>query len=172
MNHNSHTAYHHIWFKCWAPTTTLLCSIFLPVLVRAIPCIGTDMGMCTVAYASLMVELQQDGYNSKTRESRLFEKNRAIRFVRLGTDHYLAVLYFPASACKSHPMYQVRTWECVLKHMYHSRWSYNKTATHQRWESPDFSRATKLLLIRMFGWQSLPCYALFSFQCLSKPSHV
>ena len=45
----------------WALTTTLLCSIFLPVLVRAIPCIGKDLGMCTVAYASLMVELQQDG---------------------------------------------------------------------------------------------------------------
>ena len=53
----------------WVSTTTLLCSIFLPVLVKAIPCIGKDLGMCTVAYASLMVELQQDGYTSKTRES-------------------------------------------------------------------------------------------------------
>ena len=42
-------------FGCVA--TTLLCSIFLPVLVKAIPCIGKDLGMCTVAYASLMVEL-------------------------------------------------------------------------------------------------------------------
>ena len=41
----------------WVSTTTLLCSIFLPVLVNAIPCIGKDLGMCTVAYASLMVEL-------------------------------------------------------------------------------------------------------------------
>ena len=49
----------------WVSTTTLLCSIFLPVLVKAIPCIGKDLGMCTVAYASLMVELQQD---AKTRE--------------------------------------------------------------------------------------------------------
>ena len=61
----------------WVSTTTLLCSIFLPVLVKAIPCIGKDLGMCTEAYASLMVELQQDGYTSKTRESRLFEGNRA-----------------------------------------------------------------------------------------------
>jgi len=90
----------------WAPTTTLLCSIFLPVLVRAIPCIGKDLGMCTVAYASLMVELQQDGYTSKMRESPIFEGNRAIRVGCLGTDHYLAVLYFPASACQSHPMYR------------------------------------------------------------------
>ena len=90
----------------WVPSTTLLCSIFLPVLVKAIPCIGKDLGMSTIAYASLMVELQQDGYTSKTRESRLFEGNRAIRFVRLGVHHYLAVLYFPASACQSHPMYR------------------------------------------------------------------
>ena len=41
----------------WVSTTTLLCSIFLPVLVKAIPCIGKDLGMSTVAYASLMVEL-------------------------------------------------------------------------------------------------------------------
>ena len=41
----------------WVPTTTLLCSIFLPVLVKAIPCIGKDLGMSTIAYASLMVEL-------------------------------------------------------------------------------------------------------------------
>ena len=46
----------------WVSATTLLCSIFLPVLVKAIPCIGKDLGMCTGAYASLMVELQQDGY--------------------------------------------------------------------------------------------------------------
>ena len=90
----------------WAPTTTLLCSILLPVLVRAIPCIGKDLGMCTVAYESLMVELQQDGCTSKTRESPIFKGNKAIRFVRLGTDHYLAVLYFTASACQSHPMYR------------------------------------------------------------------
>ena len=50
----------------WVPSTTLLCSIFLPVLVKANPCIGKDLGMCTMAYASLMVELQQDGYTSKT----------------------------------------------------------------------------------------------------------
>ena len=79
----------------WAPTTTLLCSIFLPVLVKAIPCIGKDLGMSTVAYASLMVELQQDAYTSKTRESHLFEGNtRSDRFRCLGTDHYLVVLYF------------------------------------------------------------------------------
>ena len=59
----------------WVSTTTLLCSIFLPVLVKAIPCIGKDLGMSTVAYASLMVELQQDAYTSKTRESHLFEEN-------------------------------------------------------------------------------------------------
>ena len=53
----------------WVWTTTLLCSIFLPVLVKAILCIGKDLGMSTVAYASLTVELQQDGYTSKTRES-------------------------------------------------------------------------------------------------------
>ena len=89
----------------WVSTTTLLCSIFLPVLVKAIPCIGKDLGMSTVAYASLMVELQQDGYTSKTRESQLFEGNRADS-------------------------------------------------------------------IRTFGCQPLPCCALFSCQCLSKPSHV
>ena len=50
----------------WVLRVTFLCSIFLPVLVKAIPCIGKDLGMCTVAYASLMVELQQDSYTSKT----------------------------------------------------------------------------------------------------------
>ena len=35
----------------------LVCSIFLPVLDKAIPCIGKDLGMSTIAYASLMVEL-------------------------------------------------------------------------------------------------------------------
>ena len=34
--------------------TTLLCSIFLPVLVKAIPCIGKDLGMSTVTYAGSM----------------------------------------------------------------------------------------------------------------------
>ena len=29
----------------WVSTTTLLCSIFLPVLVKAIPCIGKDLGI-------------------------------------------------------------------------------------------------------------------------------
>ena len=100
----------------WVSTTTLLCSIFLPVLVKAIPCIGKDLGMSTVEYASLMVELQQDAYTSKTRESHIFEGNRADRFVRLGANHYLVVLYFPASACQSHlgPHVEVRTWECLL----------------------------------------------------------
>ena len=51
-----------IHLDVWVSRTTLLCSIFLPVLVKAIPCIGKDLGMCTGAYASLMVELQQDGY--------------------------------------------------------------------------------------------------------------
>jgi len=46
----------------WVSATTFLCSIFLPVLVKAIPCIDKDFGMCVGAYASLMVELQQDGY--------------------------------------------------------------------------------------------------------------
>jgi len=72
------------------------------VLVKAIPCIGKDLGMSTVAYASLMVELQQDRYTSKTRESQKFEGNRA----SLGVKSYLPVLYFPASACQSHPMYR------------------------------------------------------------------
>src|SRR5210317_251287 len=90
----------------WVLTTTLLCSIFLPVLVKAIPCIGKDLGMSTIEYASLMVELQQDGYTLKTRESHIFEGNRADRFIRLGAKHYLVVLYFPASACQSHPMYR------------------------------------------------------------------
>ena len=76
------------------------------MLVKAIPCIGKDLGMSTVAYASLMVELQPDAYTSKMRESRLFEGNRADPFVRLGAKHYLAVLYFAASACQSHPMYR------------------------------------------------------------------
>jgi len=90
----------------WVLHITLLCSIFLPVLVKAIPCIGKDLGMSTITYASLMVELQQDGYTSKRREFQLFEGNRVIRFVRLGVNHYLVVLYFPASACQSHPMYR------------------------------------------------------------------
>ena len=90
----------------WVPTTTLLCSIFLPVLVKAIPCIGKDLGMSTIAYASLMVELQQDGYTSKTSKSQIFEGTQAIRFVRLAVAHYLVVLYFPASACHSNPMYR------------------------------------------------------------------
>jgi len=57
--------------------------------------------MSTIEYASLMVELQQDAYTSKTRESHIFKGNRADRFVRLGVNHYLVVLYFPASACQS-----------------------------------------------------------------------
>jgi hypothetical protein len=44
--------------------------------------------MCTEAYASLMVELRQDRYTSKTRESQIFEGNRAIRFVCLGDRVY------------------------------------------------------------------------------------
>ena len=59
----------------WVTTTTLLCFIFLPVLVKAIPCIGKDFGMSTIEYASLMVELQQDAYTSKMRESHIFEGN-------------------------------------------------------------------------------------------------
>ena len=46
----------------WVSATTFLCSIFLPVLVKATPYIDKDLGMCVGAYASLMVELQQDGY--------------------------------------------------------------------------------------------------------------
>ena len=53
----------------WVSATTFLCSIFLSVLVKAIPCIGKDLGMCVGAYASLTVELQQDGYTSKRRGS-------------------------------------------------------------------------------------------------------
>jgi len=34
-----------------------LCSIFLPVLVKAIPCIGKDLGMLTEAYASLNISV-------------------------------------------------------------------------------------------------------------------
>jgi len=61
----------------WVWQVTFLYSIFLPVLVKATPCIGKDLGMCTMAYASLMVELQQDGYTSKTsRESPNFELNQ------------------------------------------------------------------------------------------------
>jgi len=56
----------------WVASTTLLCSIFLPVLVKAIPCIGKDLGMPTIEYALLMVELQQDAYTSKTRDSHIF----------------------------------------------------------------------------------------------------
>src|SRR5210317_590944 len=52
----------------WVPSTTLLSSIFLPVLVKAIPCIGKDLGMCTIEYASFMVELQQDAYHTSDDE--------------------------------------------------------------------------------------------------------
>jgi len=201
----------------WVKNTTLLYSIFLPVLVKAIPCIRKDLRMCTEAYASLMVELQQDGYTSKMRESRLFEGNRADWFECLGINHYLAVLYFPASACQSHPMYRwglenvhwsicithggvttrrrhIKDWEspdfsreielidsnvwvknttllysiflpvlvkaipCIRKDLRmcteayaHSWWSYNKTATHQRWESPDFSREIELIDSKCLG---------------------
>ena len=121
----------------WVPSTTLLCSIFLPVLVKAIPCIGKDLGMSTIAYASLMVELQQDGYTSKMRDCnfsreielinsnvwvptttllcsifsftstrQLFMKDQVVSFGCLGVRNYLPVLYFPASACQSHPMYR------------------------------------------------------------------
>jgi len=34
-----------------------LCSIFLPVLVKAIPCIGKYLEMSTIEYASHTVEL-------------------------------------------------------------------------------------------------------------------
>jgi len=88
------------------PSTTLWCSIFLPVLVKAIPCIGKDLGMSTIEYASLTVELQQDAYTSKARESPNFEGNRVDPFVCLGVASYLPVFYFPASACQSHPMYR------------------------------------------------------------------
>jgi len=55
----------------WASTTTLLCSIFLPVLVKAIPCIGKDLGMSTISYASRKVQLHKDSYTSKTNESHI-----------------------------------------------------------------------------------------------------
>ena len=87
----------------WVRTTTLLCSIFLPVLVKAIPCIGKDLGMCTGAYTSLTVQLHKDGYTSKTRETRLFEGNRADRFGCLGEDHYLVVLHFLPMLVKAIP---------------------------------------------------------------------
>jgi len=35
--------------------TTLLCSIFLPVLVKVSPCIGKDLGMCT-EIAALIIQ--------------------------------------------------------------------------------------------------------------------
>jgi len=78
----------------------------LPVLVKAILCIGKDLGISTVAYAPLMVQLQQDGYTSKARESQNFERNWATRFLCLGVASYLPVLYFPASDCQSFPMYR------------------------------------------------------------------
>jgi len=91
----------------WVWQVTFMYSIFLPVLVRAIPCIGKDLGMSTIAYASLMVELQTRQLHLKdNRESQKIEGNRAIRFVCLGVASYLPVLYFPASACQSHPMYR------------------------------------------------------------------
>ena len=91
----------------WVSTTTLLCFIFLPVLVKAISCIDKDLGMSTGAYASLMVELQQDGYTSKTRESTTFRgksKLGAQRFdsYHLGVNHYLVVLIFSCQ-CLSKP---------------------------------------------------------------------
>jgi len=43
------------------------------VLIVTKPCIGKDLGMSTVAYASLIVELQQDGYTSKTSESQVID---------------------------------------------------------------------------------------------------
>jgi len=58
----------------WVPTTTLLCSIFLPVLVKAIPCIGKDLGMSTIAYASLMVELWQEMATPRRRENPDFSR--------------------------------------------------------------------------------------------------
>ena len=69
--------------------------------------IGKDLGMCTVAYASLMVELQQDGYTRKTRESDFSAMmiDQSPLDVRLGVHHYLPVLYFPVSACQSLSMY-------------------------------------------------------------------
>ena len=69
---------------------TFLCSIFLPVLVKAIPC-SKDLGMCVGAYASLMVELM---------------------FGCLRLD-YLPVLYFPASACLAIPCIG-KDLECLL----------------------------------------------------------
>ena len=49
---------------------------------------------------------KQDCCTSKTRESHIFEGNQADQFVCLGVAYYLVVLYFPASACQSHPMYR------------------------------------------------------------------
>ena len=66
----------------WVPSTILLCSIFLPVLVEAIPCIGKDLGMpSTTEYAPLTVELQQDGYTSKTRENPESHISREIELI-------------------------------------------------------------------------------------------
>jgi len=62
----------------WVPTTTLLCSIFLPVLVKAIPCIGKDLGMSTIAYASLMVELWQEMATLKDKQNPTFQGKASI----------------------------------------------------------------------------------------------
>ena len=75
----------------------MLCSIFLPVLVKAIPCIDKDLGMCTEAYASLTVELHKVGYTSKTRESRLFKEIKLIDLdVWVLTTTLLCSVFLPA----------------------------------------------------------------------------
>jgi len=80
----------------WVSLTTLLCSIFLPVLVKAIPCLGKDLGMSTMAYASLMVELQQDGYTSKTRESHILRETKPFDlYVWVPTTTLLCSIFLP-----------------------------------------------------------------------------
>ena len=157
-------------FGC--PTTTLLCSIFLPVLVKAIPCIGKDLGMCTVAYASLMVELQQDGYTSKTRESQIFwgKPSHSIRMFGCPTTTLLCSIFLPVL---------VKAIPCIGKDLGMCTVAYaslmvelqqdgytSKTRESQIFEG---NRAIRFVCL---GVQPLPCCALFSCQCLSKPSHV
>ena len=129
--------------------------------------------MSTMSDASLMVELQQDAYTSKTRESRLFDGNQAERFRCLGADHYLVVLYFPASACQSHPMYRQGLGNVYYRICITCGGVITRRLHLEDERIPTFRiRGKPSHSIRTFGCQPLPCCALFSCQCLSKPSHV
>jgi len=156
----------------WVSATTSLCSIFLPVLVKAIPCIDKDLGMCTIAYASLMVELQQELTATHERQ----ENPTFRRWYLSPLDVWVSATTF---LCSIFLPVLVKAIPCIDKDLGMFTIAYASLMVELQqdgytWKTreSDFSRRWSICLLWMFGCPPLPSCALFSCQCLSKPSHV